>query len=220
MTQWALPVLAAVSGGVAGALVRVYGSSPRTMRLWWLAALGAATAAVLGASWSSTPVAVAVAGCGLAAAAVIDAVETRIPARLAHGTTACSALALVVGAWWSSDWAPAWTAAGWTAGIVVLFLALWLVGGMGYGDVRLAASTVTASVSGAAGAVTLLSGAFAAAGVTAAVQGWGRRSQSAASGRPRGERDQRGEGGRLGDGRHVPFGPALAAGWLLAVVLT
>lgn len=198
MSPWVLATVAVVCGGGAGLLVSVYAESARARSLWWVAAVGAAGAAVLG-MWSSTPVAVAIAAGGLAAAAVIDAVETRIPAPLAHGTTVASALALVADAWWSADWAPARTAAVWTAVIVVVFLGLWLVGGMGYGDVRLAASTVTASVSGMAGAVTLLWGAFAAAGVTAAFRGR----------RPRAERRA-----------PVPFGPALAAGWLLAVTLT
>jgi leader peptidase (prepilin peptidase) / N-methyltransferase len=198
MSPWALPLVAAASGGGAGALVRAYGSSERTRSLWWLAALGAGAAGVLGATWSSTPVAAAVAAVGLAAAALIDAVETRIPATLAHGTTAASALALGYDAWRADNWTPAWTAAGCTLLVVGVFLALWFLGGMGYGDVRLAASTVSASATGFAGAVTLLWGAFAAAGVTAAVR-WTR-----------------------GGDRHtrIPFAPALAAGWLLAVTLT
>jgi leader peptidase (prepilin peptidase)/N-methyltransferase len=197
MSPWALPLVAVACGGAAGALVRAYGSSVRTRSLWWLAALGAGGAGVMG-TWSSTPVAAAIAAAGLAAAAVIDAVETRIPATLAHGTTAASALALGYDAWRSDDWTPAWTAAGCTLLVVGVFLALWVLGGMGYGDVRLAASTVSASATGFAGAVTLLWGAFATAGVTAAVR-WQR-----------------------GGDRHarVPFAPALAAGWLLAVTLT
>jgi leader peptidase (prepilin peptidase) / N-methyltransferase len=197
MSPWALLLVAVACGGGAAALVRAYGSSGRTRSLWWLAALGAGGAGVLG-TWSSTPVAAAVAAVGLAAAAVIDAVETRIPVTLAHGTTLASATALVLGAWRSGDWTPAWTAAACTLLVVGVFLALWFVGGMGYGDVRLAASTVSASATGFAGAVTLLWGAFATAGVTAAVR-WGR-----------------------GADRHarVPFAPALAAGWLLAVTLT
>jgi leader peptidase (prepilin peptidase) / N-methyltransferase len=196
VSPWALPVVALAGGGAAGALVRAYGSSERTTSLWWLAALGAGGAAVLG-TWSSTPAAAAIAAVGLAAAALIDAVETRIPTTLAHGTTAASALALAYDAWRSADWAPAWTAAACTAAVVVVFLVLWFVGGMGYGDVRLAASTVTASTSGPVGAVTLLWGAFATADVTAVVQS------------RRGERRS-----------PVPFGPALAVGWLLAVTLT
>lgn len=197
MSAWALPLVAVACGAGAGALVRAYGSPGRTRSLWWLAALGAGGAGVLG-TWSSTPVAAAVAAAGLAAAALIDAVETRIPATLAHGTTAASGLALAYDSWRSGDWAPAWTAAGCTLLVVAVFLGLWFVGGMGYGDVRLAASTVSASATGFAGAVTLLWGAFATAGVAAAVR-W-----------------QRG-GGRQA---RVPFAPALAAGWLLAVTLT
>lgn len=193
MSPWALPVLALACGGASGVLVRAYGAVPRTRSLWWVAALAAGGAALLG-TLSPVPAAAALAGVGLSAAALIDAVETRIPATLAHGTTVVSGLALVVDAWRSADWGLAGAAAVGTLVVVVVFLALWLAGGMGYGDVRLAASTVTASVSGVAGAVTLLWGAFAAAGVTAVVR-W-----------------------RWGAGRSpVPFAPALAAGWLLAV---
>jgi leader peptidase (prepilin peptidase) / N-methyltransferase len=196
MSPWALPMVAVACGGAAGALVRAYGRSARTRSLWWIAFLAAGGAAVLGTS-SSTPVAATIAAVGLAAAAVVDAVETRIPPTLAHGTTVASALALVYDAGRSSDWTLVWAAAGCTFFVVGVFLALWFVGGMGYGDVRLAASTVTASATGFAGAVTLLWGAFATAGVAAAVRWqWG------------GDRRAR-----------VPFAPALAAGWLLAVTL-
>ena len=189
-------VLAAVCAAVAGALVAAYGSMPRARSLWWVASVGAGMAAVLGA-WSRAPVAVALAGAGLAAAAVIDGVEHRIPASLAHGTTVASVVALVTYGWRSADWTPLAGAATLTAGVVALFSIVWVAGGMGYGDVRLAASTVTASLAGLAGAVTLLGGAFATAGVAAAV------------------RRQRG-------GRHarIPFAPALAIGWLLAVTTT
>ena len=196
MSPWALPIVALACGGASAVLVRAYGSAARTRSLWWVAALAAGGAALLG-SLSPVPAAAALAGIGLAAAAVIDAVETRIPSSLAHGTTCVSGFALVVDAWRTADWALAGAAVAGTVIVVVVFLALWLAGGMGFGDVRLAASTVTASVAGVGGAVMLLWGAFAAAGVTAVLR-W-----------------------RRGGGRApVPFGPALAVGWVLAVVFT
>lgn len=198
MSLWAWSLVALACGGAAAGLVLAYGESERTRSLWWLAALAGGGAAVAG-GWSPVPAAAAIAAVGLSAAALIDAVESRIPATLAHGTTAASGLALAHHAWRSADWTPAWTAAACTAVVVAAFLALWFAGGMGYGDVRLAAATVTASVSGLAGMITLLWGAFAAAGVTAIVH-WQRHSGVRRS--------------------PVPFAPALAAGWLLAVTLT
>lgn len=201
MTWWVPSVLVVVCAAAAGWLTLAWGAAPRARSMWWAASIAAGAAAGLG-SLGPTPVAVALAGVGLAAAAVIDAVEGRIPPALAHGTTAASGTALVLEAWRDARVGVVATAAGLTAGLVVFFAVLWLAGRVGYGDVRLAASTVTASVAGLPGTITLLGGASLAAGITAAVQRHRGRQVPLAAAAP------------------VPFAPALAAGWLLAVVTT
>jgi len=185
-------------------------------------------------------VAVAVAASGLVAAAVIDACELRIPARLAGGAAGISFVALAVDAWRSSAWTGLATAVAGTAVVAAVFAALWLVGAMGFGDVRLATATLTASLT-LAGTLTFLWTTFAAAGVTAVVV---RRRRRAASASPRGPAGtplpQRlaaflttspagvrpaplpasptSERGAISPS--LPFAPAIAIGWLVAVVLT
>jgi prepilin signal peptidase PulO-like enzyme (type II secretory pathway) len=80
-----------------------------------------------------------------------------------------------------------------TAGLVLGLAAVWLAGGMGFGDVRLAGATITAMVGGIVALATVAMVAYTAVGVTALAT---RR-------------------------RHVrlPFGPALVVGWLAAVAI-
>lgn len=188
--------VAAVAATTAGWCVRATGHEDGTKRGWWLASGLAALAAVAAAGHPAAVVA-GLAGGGLAAAAVVDGREGRIPTPVAHGTTAASLVLLVADAGLSGDWAPLGRAVALTAGLVVVFTILWMAGGMGFGDVRMAAATVTASVAGVPGLVALVWGAFLSAGALVA----GRRIV--------------GRGGGT-----VPFGPALAAGWLLSIALT
>jgi leader peptidase (prepilin peptidase)/N-methyltransferase len=185
-----------VAATAAGLAVRASAHEAHTRRLWWVAS-GLALVAAVAAAGHPVPVAAGLAGAGLAAAAVVDASEGRIPTPVAHGTTAVSLVLMAADALVTGDWAPLGRAVGLTAGLVAVFTVLWLAGGMGFGDVRLAAATVTASTAGVPGLVALVWGAFLTAGALVA----GRRIV----------RRHRGS---------VPFGPSLAAGWLLAVTIT
>lgn len=189
-------VTALAAAVAAGLAVRASGREERTKRRWWVAS-GLAVVAAVAASGHPVAVAAGLAGAGLAAAAVVDASEGRIPTPVAHGTTAVSLVLMAGDALASGEWAPVTRAVGLTAGLVAVFTVLWLAGGMGFGDVRLAAATVTASTAGVPGLVALVWGAFLSAGALVA----GRRIVGRRSG-------------------SVPFGPALAAGWLLAVAVT
>lgn len=188
--------VAVVAATAAGLAVRASADEARTRRLWWVAS-GLAAIAAVAAAGHPVAVAAGLAGAGLAAAAVVDASERRIPTPVAHGTTALSLVLMAGDALVTGDWAPLGRAVGLTAGLVAVFTVLWLAGGMGFGDVRLAAATLTASTTGVPGLVALAWGAFLVTGVVVV----GRRIVGHHDG-------------------HVPFGPGLAAGWLLAVITT
>jgi Flp pilus assembly protein protease CpaA len=252
-------VLVAAGAAASAAVTRRHASTARGRRLWWLAALAAAVGVTCGAT-TAVPVAAGLAAVGLAAAAAVDLAELRVPARLAIGTAVASGGALMVEAGLASSWRLLVAAAVSTAVVVALFGLLWLAGGMGYGDVRLAAAAVpTAAAAGAGagggasavtGVVALLWGAFVVAALTALVlAGSRRRSRAAELGRgpavpaPAPAPDAavpparapasalsavstrlaEAEAGSAPASRRpalaIPFGPALAAGWLLAVVV-
>jgi prepilin signal peptidase PulO-like enzyme (type II secretory pathway) len=183
-------VLAAVGAGLG---VRLVGRGPRSRSCWWVAAATAALAALVASSRSPVPVASSACAAGLTAAAVIDAVEGRIPAVLARGTMAAAWGLLVVDGVVSGEWTVV-VVAGLLTGVLVLgFTFLWLANGMGFGDVRLAGATVTAMASGVEGLAVLVAAAFMLAAVVVVA---------------RRVRARRGGG--------APFGPALAFGWLVA----
>ena len=249
----------ALAGAVLATLTaRLCASAPSPAL--WAAAPAGGLLAVAGAT-SSVPVAAAIAGGGLAAAAVVDAVELRIPTSLAYAVAGASGFALVVSAFFSSSspWSLLGRAALATGVVVALFLVLWAFGGMGFGDVRLAlAATPTAAVAGGsavAGVAALLWGAFAAAGfmlvpialasrrrarvapaapvgVVPAVVGAPvpagapvvvpSAAAPSAAGAPAPAGAPAADAGPAGrrPALHIPFGPAIAAGWLLAVVAT
>jgi leader peptidase (prepilin peptidase)/N-methyltransferase len=197
------PLLVVAAATVAGVAARAGGRTARGRGLWWLAAGAAVLAAVVATARSPVPVAAAMAGGGLAGAAVVDAVERRIPTAVAHGTTVLSLVLLAAHAvdQGGGAWGEVARAVGWTALLVGLVAALWLAGAMGFGDVRLAAATVTAMVTGAPALATVALVAFPVAGLGALAT------------RARGDRDP--------DHRaKVPFGPALAVAWLAAVAFT
>lgn len=189
--------LALVAAVVAGVAVRTTSRSPQAERLWWLAALVASGTAAAAQEVSPVPTAVGLAAGGIVAAATVDAAEGRVPTVVAHGTTAVSLASLAVYAHSRGDWSE-------LVGGPVVFAALlagactlfWALGTMGFGDVRLAAATITALVSGAEGAMLVLWCAFVASGLAVvALRLVGRRPG------------------------HLPFGPGLALGWLVAILV-
>jgi prepilin signal peptidase PulO-like enzyme (type II secretory pathway) len=185
--------LVVVASVGAGLCVRGFGRTARARWLWWVgAALAAAGAAA--ATGSPVPAAAGLAGSGLAAAAVIDGAEGRIPTALAHGTTAMSSVLLVGHGFATGEWALVARAVALTAALVSGLVVVWLLGGMGFADVRLASATVTAMAGGVSGLVALVAVASLGAGTIAMA---------------------RRLAGRGGD--HVPFGPPLAAGWLFSI---
>jgi prepilin signal peptidase PulO-like enzyme (type II secretory pathway) len=192
-------VLAVVAAIVAGLSVKLSAHTKRAKGLCWVASAGAFWAAVIAVQRSPVPVAAALAAGGLAAAAWVDLLEHRVPTVVAYGATVLSLVALAAHAVDSGDWRDVAVAVGLTAVLVVVVLGgLWLGGAMGFGDVRLGAATVTAMVSGWVGLLALVVVAFAAAGVGSVVR---RRRQ------------------RRDPDADVPFAPALALGWLVAVAI-
>lgn len=161
------------------------------------AALAAAALAGLGAaagSHSDTWWAVAVAGAGLSVVAVVDALERRVPTAVAHGTTVLSGVGLVVVAAGSGRWGDLGVAAAATGFVVLVYGALWFVRALGLGDVRLAGATLSAGAGGLAYVSTMLFVPAVALGVAGLGQFVVRRRITA-----------------------LPFGPALVAGWLVAL---
>jgi leader peptidase (prepilin peptidase)/N-methyltransferase len=198
-------LLALGAGAAAAGTVVLSAHAASTRRLWWLAGLLAAVAAAaVRASGAPVPVGSALAGAGLVAAAVVDGAEGRIPTAVAHGTAAVAGITLVTYSVRADEPGVALRAAVLTAVLVAACAALWLAGAMGFGDVRLAVGTATAMLGGAPALVLLVWCGAVAAGFMALRRRlvvrarWGR--------------------GDAGFPRPVPFGPALAAAWLIAVV--
>lgn len=189
--------LVALAGVVAAVVVRTTAHTPRARGLWWLAGPLAAGVAAATQAASPVPTAVGLAAGGIVGVAVIDAAEGRIPTAVAWATTAVSWVALVSYAVARDQWGRLVVGPALFGALLVgACLLLWLAKAMGFGDVRLAAATVTALVSGAEGMMLVLWCAFVVSGLTAlALRLAGRRL------------------------RRLPFGPGLAAGWLVAVLL-
>jgi leader peptidase (prepilin peptidase)/N-methyltransferase len=156
-----------------------------------VAAVTAAVVVVLAALVTSDPVAV-VAAVGLGAAAGVDLAERRIPTPIAYGTTILCGLAAAASSLASGS--VSLTAPWLSAGVVVaIYACLWLVGGVGFGDVRLAGATVSAAGAGLHYVAAMVTVPLLVLPVIAI--GWrlaGRRPP-------------------------VPYGPALVAGWLVAL---
>jgi prepilin signal peptidase PulO-like enzyme (type II secretory pathway) len=145
---------------------------------------------VAAAASRADPVAL-VAAVGLGAAVGVDLVERRIPTPIAYGTTIAAGI-LAFAASLAQGWeavATLWLSA---AAVVAIYGGLWLAEGVGFGDVRLAAATVSAATAGLQYVVAMVVVPLVV--VPAVAVGWrvsGRRPPS-------------------------PFGPALVAGWLVA----
>jgi leader peptidase (prepilin peptidase) / N-methyltransferase len=184
---------AAASGGIAALGTQRLALDPRARRLWWVAGVIGALGPVV-----AVPAVYGLPAGALAAAAVVDAVEGRIPTPLAYMGTALAVVALVGQSVASGDRGPLLRAVALTVLFVGILTIVWLAGGIGFGDVRLACATATATARGLAGLVTMAWLAFLVAGVIVVAT---RRS---------GDSEHR-------KGRTVPFGPALVAGWFLAI---
>lgn len=194
MIEAVVAVLAAV---VAGVGVWWGASTPAGQRLWWLGGLVGAGVSGVAQAQSPVPVAAGLAAGGIVAAAVVDAVEGRVPTLVAHTTTAVSLAGLTAyaadrGKWGELLVGPVLFAALLVAGCTVL----WLARAVGFGDVRLAAATVTAMVAGAEGLLLVTWVAFVVTGLAVVVL------------RLVGHKP-----------KHLPFGPGLAVGWFVAILL-
>jgi leader peptidase (prepilin peptidase)/N-methyltransferase len=156
-----------------------------------VAPVTAAGVVVLAALATSDPIAV-VAAIGLGAAAGVDLAERRIPTTIAYGTTILCVLAAAAGSLASGRMSltTPWLSAG---VVVAIYACLWLVGGIGFGDVRLAAATVSGAEVGLRYVAAMVTVPLLVLPVITI--GW-----------------------RLARRRPpVPFGPALVAGWLVAL---
>jgi prepilin signal peptidase PulO-like enzyme (type II secretory pathway) len=136
---------------------------------------------------------VLLAGVGLGAAAGVDLVERRIPTPIAHGTTIVSGIVVTVSLLSEGNQRGLVTLWLSTATVVTIYVVLWLAGGVGFGDVRLAAATVSAAGAGLGYVAAMVTVPLLVLPVLAI--GW------RLAGRP----------------PPVPYGPALVAGWLVAL---
>jgi leader peptidase (prepilin peptidase)/N-methyltransferase len=190
-SRWT-PAAAVCASLVAAALSARTATRPVPPHVAPVAAALAGAAVVAGAAGPAW-LPVTVAAPGLAAMAAVDLAESRVPTRPARVTAVLSAGALVAQAAHTGRWSLLPAAGAATATVVAVVAALWLAGGVGFGDVRLAAATASAGIGGAAyvGAMLVVPMVvLAGAGVV-------RRA-----------RRRRGP---------VPFGPAIVTGWLAAV---
>jgi prepilin signal peptidase PulO-like enzyme (type II secretory pathway) len=201
-------LLAVGTGAGAAGVIRSTAGAARTRRLWWVGAVAAAAAAAVAAATDApVPVGSAIAGAGLAAAAVVDGVEGRVPAPVAYGTSTVAGGSLVAYALLSEDLGGAVRAAALTGLLVAGCAVLWVAGAMGFGDVRLAAGTATAMLGGPAAVVLIAGGGLLGTGLVAV-----RRRLVAPAGRA--------PDGAVGRRPPVAFAPSLAVAWLVAVVAT
>lgn len=184
--------------GPIGALVGVAAIVSARLATWAcrlphaVAPVATASAVVIAAVASHADPVALVAAVGLGAAAGVDLAERRIPTPIVHGTTMITGI-LVSATSLSNGWtslATVWLSVG---AVVAIYGALWLSGGVGFGDVRMAAATVSAATAGMQYVVAMVVVPLVAVPIVAV--GWrlsGRRLPS-------------------------PFGPALVAGWLVAI---
>jgi prepilin signal peptidase PulO-like enzyme (type II secretory pathway) len=186
-----------VGFGPAGAFVGVAAIASAHLAMWGCrrphgaAAVTAATVVVIAAAASRADPVALTAAVGLGAAAAVDLVERRIPTPIAHGTTLAVGI-LVATTSMAHGWEAVATVGLSMAAVVATYAGLWLAGGVGFGDVRLASATVSAATAGLQYVVAMVVVPLVVVPVVAV--GW-----------------------RL-SGRHPPspFGPALVAGWLVA----
>lgn len=141
----AAPVAAAV---VAGAVALARRMSPRAGPCALLVAGATAGLGSVVGSYSGAWLVVSLAGVGLSVAVVVDVLERRVPTAVAHGTTGVSVVGRVALGSTSDLWRDLALAAAATGLVVAMYAGLWLRRAVGYGDVRLAAATVTAAPAG------------------------------------------------------------------------
>ena len=201
-------LLAVVAAALAGASVRATAATRRARHRWWIGAVAAAgaTAAVV-ASDAPVPIASALVAAGLAACAVVDVSDGRIPTPLAYGTTAVSTVGLLAHAASADDWGAVGRALALTAVVAAVCALLWVTGVMGFGDVRLSWGTATAMMGGVPALAVFIWVAAAVVGGMAVA----RRMADAPSGRD--------EAAPRSPRRPVPFAPGLAVAWLVGVVV-
>ncbi|GAA4745863.1 hypothetical protein GCM10023328_30060 [Modestobacter marinus] len=172
--------------------------------LWLASSLGGGLAGAAAiATWRRTEIwelapVLLLWGCAMVAAASCDAVNQRIPTRLVRQAGVATGLLLIVGLAMRGDWGGLLLSGVSTVAAGFTMLLCWRFAGAGYGDVRLA--TLGGLGLGHATSGGLLLGLAVFAGVSCAQGGialarGGTRQTT------------------------IPFGPALAAGFLLAATL-
>ncbi|MCZ2812113.1 MULTISPECIES: peptidase [unclassified Modestobacter] len=175
-----------------------------TWALWLASSLGGGVAGAAAVatwhrtnSWQLAPI-LLIWGCALVAAASCDAVTQRIPTPLVRQAGVATCLLLIVGLAVRGDWGGLLLSGVSTIAAGFTMLLCWRFAGAGYGDVRLA--VLGGLGLGHANSGGLLLGLAVFAGVTCAQVGI-----ALARG---GNRETT-----------IPYGPALAAGFLLAATL-
>ena len=186
-----------VIAGPVGAFVGVAAIVSGRLATWGCrrpsaaAPVAAASVVMITALASHADFVALVAAVGLGAAAGVDLVERRIPTPIAYGTTMVAGI-LTSATALAHGWGAVVTVALSLAAVVAIYGGLWLVGGVGFGDVRLAAATVSAATGGLQYVAAMV--VIPLLVVPMVAVGWrlsGRRQPS-------------------------PFGPALVIGWLVA----
>ena len=193
-------LMALAAGAVAAVAIR--STAARSGRPWPVVGrrtVAAVAAGAVVASGAPVPVGSALAGAGLAAAAVVDAVEGRIPTPVAYATAVTAASVDRRHARCPATSARPCEPRALTGVFVLGCAALWLAGAMGFGDVRLAAGTATAMLGGAPALVLVVWASCGRRGQPGAVrpQQMGRSPGSRRGGRPPGRAVRAGVRARL-----------------------
>ena len=161
----------------------------------WPQAVMPVVAAAGAVAVTAPALATATTAAGLTVMTRLDVAEHRIPSRVVHVTAAGVVVALAVAAVMTGEWGRL-VCAGLAAVVAAaVFAGAWLVGGVGFGDVRLA------------GVVTLTAGWH---GLDVVLALWWWASIAALVGSLAARR--RGE-------KQIALAPAIALGWALAMVL-
>jgi leader peptidase (prepilin peptidase) / N-methyltransferase len=161
----------------------------------WPQAVMPVVAAGVAVALTSPALATATTAAGLTVMTRLDVAEQRIPTRVVHVTAAGVVVALAVAATTTGEWGR-FLSAGLAAVVVAAaFVGAWLVGEVGFGDVRLA------------GVVTLTAGWH---GLDVVLALWWLASIAALVGSLAAR--------RRGD-KQIALAPAIAVGWALAMVL-
>ena len=160
----------------------------------WPQSVMPVVAAAVAVALTSPALATATTAAGLTVMTRLDVAEHRIPTRVVHVTAAAVVVALAVAAVMTGEWGR-FLSAGLAAVVVAtVFAGAWLVGGVGFGDVRLAA------------VVTLTAG-WHGLDVVLALWWWASIAALLGSLAARRRRD-----------KQIALAPAIALGWGLAMV--